>query len=227
MNNSIRIVRCILVFVFLVTTSAVVTHAQAIRTWVSGVGDDVNPCSRTAPCKTFAGAISKTAMGGEICALDPGGFGTVTITKSITLEGTGNIAGIAANTTTGININLTDPKDDAKAVRVRGLVIDGFGSGVTGINIVAANNVVVEDTVIDGFATGIKVQAGSLFVKNSSIRNNRDAGIGVSGGDLGLMRVSLTYNGAALAGTFTSMTWLSDVVLYGNKKGDAKPPGVK
>src|SRR3982751_3731335 len=60
--------------------------AQATRTWVSGVGDDANPCSRTAPCKTFAGAISKTANGGEINCLDPGGFGGVTITKSITIK---------------------------------------------------------------------------------------------------------------------------------------------
>ena len=63
--------------------------AQASRTWVSGVGDDANPCSRTAPCKTFAGAISKTSVGGEIDALDPGGFGAVTITKAITLDGGG------------------------------------------------------------------------------------------------------------------------------------------
>ena len=61
--------------------------AQATRTWISGVGDDANPCSRTAPCKTFAGAISKTAEGGEINALDPGGYGAVTITKSITIDG--------------------------------------------------------------------------------------------------------------------------------------------
>src|ERR1700685_738577 len=61
-------------------------QAQATRTWISGVGDDANPCSRTAPCKTFAGAISKTAAGGEIDCLDPGGFGAVTITKSITLD---------------------------------------------------------------------------------------------------------------------------------------------
>src|SRR3712207_2348146 len=60
--------------------------AQATRTWVSGVGDDANPCSRTAPCKTFAGAISKTANGGEINCLDPGGFGGVTITKSLTIK---------------------------------------------------------------------------------------------------------------------------------------------
>ena len=69
-------------------------QAQATRTWVSGVGDDVNPCSRTAPCKTFAGAISKTAAGGEINCLDPGGFGTVTITKSITIDCTGTIGSI-------------------------------------------------------------------------------------------------------------------------------------
>src|SRR6266481_6108453 len=67
-------------------------QAQATRTWVSGVGDDVNPCSRTAPCKTWAGAISKTASGGIIDALDPGGFGAVTITKPMTLEGNGTLA---------------------------------------------------------------------------------------------------------------------------------------
>ncbi len=76
-----------LVFVF-----ASLAQAQATRTWVSGVGDDVNPCSRTAPCKTFAGAISKTAAGGEINILDPGGYGAVTITKSITIDGVGLLA---------------------------------------------------------------------------------------------------------------------------------------
>src|SRR5438309_8358314 len=80
-------------------------HAQANRTWVSGVGDDVNPCSRTAPCKTFAGAISKTAAGGEIDVLDPGGFGPVIISKSITIDGTGVLAGILAPGGNGITIN--------------------------------------------------------------------------------------------------------------------------
>src|ERR1041385_4764476 len=75
-------------------------QAQATRTWVSGVGDDANPCSRTAPCKTFAGAISKTATGGEISVLDPGGFGGVTITKAITLSGDGELASILV---TGVN----------------------------------------------------------------------------------------------------------------------------
>src|SRR6201991_3337060 len=91
-----------LAFVF---GSASLAHAQATRTWVSGVGDDANPCSRTAPCKTFAGAISKTAAGGEINCLDPGGFGTVTITKSMTIDCSATLGSILASGTNGVNIN--------------------------------------------------------------------------------------------------------------------------
>src|SRR5512147_200857 len=91
--------------VFAICISVAVAQAQATRTWVSGVGDDANPCSRTAPCKTFAGAISKTAAGGEISALDPAGFGTVTITKAITLNGNGTLAGILAAGQSGIIVN--------------------------------------------------------------------------------------------------------------------------
>src|SRR5512134_3921533 len=78
-----------------VTASQNTVEGQATRTWVSGVGDDVNPCSRTAPCKTFAGAISKTAAGGEISVLDPGGFGAVTITKSISIVAVGTEGGVS------------------------------------------------------------------------------------------------------------------------------------
>src|SRR6201993_2892138 len=103
-------------------------HAQATRTWVSGGGDDANPCSRTAPCKTFPGAISKTAAGGEIDVLDPGGFGAVTITKSITLaaEGTGE-AGILVAGTNGVTVNCTT--DPNCKVILRGLQIDGGPPG--------------------------------------------------------------------------------------------------
>src|SRR5499427_148017 len=86
--NKFRFTINILAVAMFVFAFASFAQAQATRTWVSGVGDDANPCSRTAPCKTWAGAISKTACDGEICALDPGGFGAVTITKSITLDGT-------------------------------------------------------------------------------------------------------------------------------------------
>src|SRR5678809_162426 len=85
-----------------------IANAQATRTWVSGVGDDTNPCSRTAPCKTFAGAISKTATAGEISVLDPGGFGAVTIVKSITINGDGTLAGILASLTNGVIVNATN-----------------------------------------------------------------------------------------------------------------------
>src|SRR5579872_6715023 len=101
-------------------------HGQASRTWVSGVGDDANPCSRTAPCKTFAGAISKTAAGGEIDALDPGGFGALTITKAITLDGGGGqVASVLVAGTNGIVV-AAGPND---VVIIRNLRINGFSSG--------------------------------------------------------------------------------------------------
>src|SRR3979490_1342407 len=115
-------------------------HAQAARTWVSGVGDDVNPCSRTAPCKTFAGAISKTAVNGEINCLDPGGFGAVTITKSMTIDCHEVFASILASRVNGIIINIAvSAGDPARTVRLRNLNINGSGgnggpqTGITGI----------------------------------------------------------------------------------------------
>ncbi|MFO1283042.1 MAG: right-handed parallel beta-helix repeat-containing protein [Burkholderiales bacterium] len=107
-------------------------HAQATRTWVSGVGDDANPCSRTAPCKTFAGAISKTAVGGEISVLDPAGFNGVTITKAITIDGAGQLSGILAAGITGVIINTTG------AVTLRNLTITSPGSGLAAIRHVSS-----------------------------------------------------------------------------------------
>jgi hypothetical protein len=104
-------------------------QAQATRTWVSGVGDDANPCSRTAPCKTFAGAISKTAPGGEINCLDPGGFGAVTITKAITISCDGVTAGVLVSGTNAIVVNA-GANDQ---ITLRGLDIDGLGTGLVGV----------------------------------------------------------------------------------------------
>src|SRR5882672_1956935 len=131
--NKFRFTIKMLVIATFVLAFASMAQAQATRTWVSGVGDDANPCSRTAPCKTFAGAISKTADCGEIDALDPGGFGSVTITKSITIDGTGTLAGILASNTTGITVNA--PAD--KVITLRGLSINGACTGVRGINFVS------------------------------------------------------------------------------------------
>src|SRR5580693_2429120 len=104
--------------------------AQATRTWVSGVGDDANPCSRTAPCKTFAGAISKTATGGEINVLDPGGFGALTITKSITVSATGVTAGVLVSGTNGFVIVAPGAQ-----VILKGLDFDGLGTGLNGVRV--------------------------------------------------------------------------------------------
>src|ERR671935_826139 len=103
--NKMRLMLNMLAVFALCLLCSSLAQAQATRTWVSGVGDDVNPCSRTAPCKTFAGAISKTAINGEIDVLDPGGFGAVTITKSITIDGSGTFASVLAAGTNGIIIN--------------------------------------------------------------------------------------------------------------------------
>ena len=223
--NSLRLAFCALLFVVMTLTLSSPGHAQATRTWVSGVGDDVNPCSRTAPCKTFAGTISKTATGGEICVLDSGGFGAVTITKSITIDGTPMLAGILAAMVNGIIINITDPKDVAKSVRIRGLSLNGVGTGNQGINVIAANKLTVEDTVIDGFVNnGINLATGMLFVRNTTIRNNGGAGINIgSGAQAAISDVSLIFNATGLAGASGSIASFGNVVLYGNKSGDPKP----
>lgn len=124
--------------------------AQATRTWISGVGDDVNPCSRTAPCKTFAGAISKTAAQGEINCLDPGGFGGVTITKAITLRCVGVEAGVLVAATNGITINA-GPGDRVVLI---GLDIEGLGSiggSLSGVNILQAGYVLIQNCNIHAF----------------------------------------------------------------------------
>lgn len=186
--NKFRLTIQLLVIATFVFAFASIAQAQATRTWVSGVGDDVNPCSRTAPCKTFAGAISKTAKDGEINALDPAGFGAVTITKSITIDGspTGS-AGILNAVTTGVTINITDALDVRKSVTLRGLGIQGAGSGLRGIRILAATKVYVENCFISGQngSPGVGIEdtrttGGFLEINNTTITNNNGNGITVN-----------------------------------------------
>jgi len=166
-------------------------QAQATRTWVSGVGDDANPCSRTAPCKTFAGAISKTATNGEIDALDPAGFGTLNITKSITVDGTATgSAGVLNAGTSGVIVNITSGTDVRKTVTLRSISYQGAGSGTIGIRILAATRVFVENCYISGQngspGDGIKDErtaANSLLeVDNTTITNNSGNGINITAG---------------------------------------------
>jgi hypothetical protein len=155
--------------------------AQATRTFVSGVGDDANPCSRTAPCKTFAGAISKTAASGEINALDPGGFGAVTITKAITISDDGvGTAGVLVSGTNGIVISA----GTSDLVVLRGLDINGIGTGLNGVNILQAGNVIIDRCKIYGFVqNGVSFtpdNTSEMTILDSEIYNN-----GSSGGALG------------------------------------------
>ena len=177
----------IMAFTLMISSGA---QAQATRTWVSGVGDDANPCSRTAPCKTFAGAISKTAVDGEIDALDSGGFGAVTITKAITIDGDSNLAGVLAAGTTGIIVNIT-AASGSNTVQLRNLSINGAGTGTNGIRILssfAGNSVFVEDCVIFDFRAGNgrgisdeRSGSGNLFVLDTIVKNNSGVGIAVIG----------------------------------------------
>lgn len=204
---------------------------MATRTWVSGVGDDANPCSRTAPCKTFAGAISKTAAGGEIDVLDPGGFGAVTITKGMTLDGTqgSGFGSILASGTNGIIVNA----GANDVITLRNLSINGAGTGICGIRILAARAVFIENCEIFGFrgsggsdpGTGIRdarTAGGQLAVTGCTIRNNLNNGIHVAPLS-GSTRISAFVSGCwiqgngggILVGTNTLST-IFDVKFSGN-----------
>lgn len=178
---------------------------QATRTWVSGVGDDANPCSRTAPCKTFAGAISKTAAGGEINCLDPAGFGAVTITKSLTIDCTGTLGGVLASGTTGIIVNIA-----GGIVTLRGLEINGgtpLAPGTNGIRILQAASVHIYDVTIYNFraagagngngiimnhtSTTIELDVTDTWIHDNGVNPN-GAGIRIQPSSTGAANVSLT-----------------------------------
>jgi hypothetical protein len=175
-----------LIFAFVLFASAgalfyaAPAQAQATRTWVSGVGDDANPCSRTAPCKTFAGAISKTAAKGEINCIDPAGFGSVTITKSITIDCHNVLAGIVSGGANGIIVNVAATD---KVVLI-GLDINGLGTGLDGIKMVGAGSVDIYKSTIYGFTgsgVGVKGTAGAaVYVEDTALSNNL-GGIEVAG----------------------------------------------
>jgi hypothetical protein len=188
--------------------------AQATRTWVSGVGDDVNPCSRTAPCKTFAGAISKTATGGEISVLDPGGFGAVNITKSITIDGGGELASILGSFTNGVSINA--PAN--AVVTLRNLQINGAGTGLAGIRVNTGAALIVDNVMVFGFETGIETYAGMTTVNRSNFSNNRLFGVHGRGGTLTVEGSMLTTNGVAVQATAGTVR-LSDSSIYNNLTG--------
>jgi hypothetical protein len=182
-----RVAVNVLALIVLTLGVSSLANAQATRTWVSGVGDDANPCSRTAPCKTFAGAISKTAASGEISVLDPGGFGVVTITKAITINGDGTLAGILNAGTTGIIVNagVND------VVYIRNVSINGAGTGLNGIRFLAGKALHVENCNIygqgnntagngHGIFVNLSATGSGLFVKDTNIKTCAVDGVNVA-----------------------------------------------
>jgi hypothetical protein len=191
-------------------------HAQATRTWISGVGDDANPCSRTAPCKTFAGAISKTAAFGEINVLDPGGFGAVTITKSITLRADHVEGGVLVAGTNGIVVNLPGATD---RVLLEGLDIEGLTSGVNGVQIVGVGTTsIVRCRIAQFTGNGVNVVGGSgarAFIKDSWITNNA-GGVNVAGNAGGVANVGVVENTTIDNNTAFSISVTAPSVLFLN-----------
>ena len=170
-------------------------HAQATRTWVSGVGDDANPCSRTAPCKTFAGAISKTASPGIINCLDPGGFGAVTITKSITIDCTGQVGSVLSSGVQGVIVNaLTTNK-----IVLRNMDINGAGTtlGTNGVNVIQAASVQLDNVTIGNYSSqGVETTNSSnaigLFIHNSHISNVNGIGVVVLSSGTGTTKLTVS-----------------------------------
>lgn len=197
-----KLTRWFLTHFFVLAIVASSAHAQSTRTWVSGVGDDANPCSRTAPCKTFAGAISKTAASGEINVLDPGGFGSVTINKAITIDGSGgSIAGISAPGTAGVLVNA----GTGDAVVLRNLDINGAGTGTNGIVFNSGKSLRIENTKIYGFNEGIMFDpsgTSTLLIEKTDVYANSDIGLLV-----------LPYSGVSVRVTVIDSTFSNN--LYG------------
>jgi hypothetical protein len=203
-----------------------VAHAQATRTWVSGVGDDANPCSRTAPCKTWAGAISKTADGGEISALDPGGFGAVTITKGITLNGDGTLASVLAGGTNGIIVSAPATRD----VIIRNLSINGIGNtalpGLNGIRFLSGGSLTLQNVNIYGFNTScvdvsFTAANGITHIMDSHLANCGTA-INVSSSAAGqrasvnVTRSSISDSTTGINGVRQANIALTDVTISGS-----------
>jgi hypothetical protein len=225
MKISFARIRTIALSAAVMMVTATAAQAQANRTWVSGVGDDANPCSRTAPCKTFAGAISKTATGGFIDVLDPGGFGTVTITKSITIDGSGgSIAGVL--TSGGINGIIVN--NASAIVHLRNLSIESplpgnpSGQGNNGVEVIAASQVHIEKCVIASFANAavnFHPASGFLFVTDTSIQNNTNNGIVVSTGRATIENLHANANGSGVTVNGNAIATVRNSYFGGNGVG--------
>jgi hypothetical protein len=221
-----RFLRTVLALALCTLVGAPVAHAQATRTWVSGVGDDANPCSRTAPCKTFAGAISKTAVNGEISVLDPAGYGAVTITKTITLNGEGTLASILTSNQNAITINGANVVVTLRNLSLIAIPVAPGGSTVNGVWLLNGAAVILDRVAISGFDVAVATSAtnpsaggGHATVINSTITSNRDYGVRALGGSITVENSTLTNNGVAVQAETGATIRLSNNGVYNNRTG--------
>jgi hypothetical protein len=217
----LKIVRFFLSLAVLALASAFLiapASAQATRTWVSGVGDDANPCSRTAPCKTFAGAISKTATAGEIDCLDPGGFGAVTITKSITIDCKTTEGGVLSAGTNGVIVNTPV----GSSVHLRGISINGVGTGFDGVRMVGQGQLHIEDCNIERVTSnGVEFLANGnseLYISNTRIAEAGAVGVLIkssvgAGINAILSKVEITNSGSGILVDGTGNTVAMNLTL--------------
>jgi hypothetical protein len=162
------------------------------RVFIAAQGSDANPCTFAAPCRTFQHAHDTVQAGGEIDVLDPAGYGTISINKAISIQGHG-FAGIAApNNANAITINA-GPGD---RINLRGLLIDGAGSGADGILFQAGWSLNLQDCLVRNFLLGNGIifapgASGNLFVSDTVISDNAFDGIGVTPVASGTVTVAL------------------------------------
>jgi hypothetical protein len=187
------------------------------RTWVSGVGDDANPCTRSHPCQTFARAISKTVSGGEINCADNGGFGIVTITKSITIDCTGTMASImvAARDAAGVTVSAAGIR-----VTLRNLSINASGAGAIGVHVTHAAEVSIESCRISGATAAVQAGANAyVSIDRATLTGNSLAGVLIDGASstayISNSEISNNAVGVSVAAT-TARALLSDSNLFRN-----------
>jgi hypothetical protein len=192
-------------FAFAVCFVALTSQAQAqrTRTWVSGTGDDTNPCARTSPCKTFAAAMAQVADCGEIDTLDAGGYGPVTVNKGVKIDGGGGEAGQVASilATSGQGVSIDNSSTLCHFDVLRNLDINGIQTGTIGVNVTSSttpgNSISFENVDIENF-TGLcfDVEASgkqNVQLYNTNLENCGGGGIKsntvASGG--GVNRISI------------------------------------
>src|SRR5258708_27395691 len=150
------------------TLPAVPAQAQSIRTFVSTAGSDSNPCSLASPCRHFSAAVAATAVGGEVDALDPGAYGSFTISQAISIEGQGWSYVAPPNNGTAITINASSGD-----VNIRGVSLNGVGATSTnGIQFNSGTTLNVQNSVIRNFTgNGIAFEPTASITSQPSVSN--------------------------------------------------------